>query len=516
MGILDSARTFVANLFGRPTTDQIVAAKRREYLASSRYLQIKAKYDAAQSTYSNAGYWKGVDALSARQANNPYVRKTLRERSRYLCANNCHARGITLAIANDMIGTGPRLQVLFDDESVCDAVESAWNEWANAVSLGQKLHTMHLASEVDGEAFCVLTNNPGLQSSVQLDVSLRECEMVTTPIGIAPLSLNYVDGIEYDAYGNPTVYHVLREHPGDILTSSAIYEFDRVPARSILHWFREDRPMQFRGIPTLTPAMSILAQLGRYSQAVLMAAEIAADFAAFIYTDQKPGDELSDSEWEELSVKPWSTTSVTKGTVQALPDGWRMEQLKPTQPITGYGEYTKALLREACHALLIPYNIANADFEGDSYAGGRMSLQVYQRQIKVRRSHFKTRILDRIFAAWLDEATRIPKLLPAGIPLNITAIPHSWFFDGWGHVDPTKEATAITTRLSNFTTNLAKECAENGDDWRKMIRQRATEIEMQKKYGVLILPPGTPPLDSTTGEEPNGSQADIAQEVNDA
>lgn len=503
MGILSAVRSLLSGGAAQKVAD----ARKREYYASQRYAQIKAKYDAAQTTLSNQSYWAGADSLSAVGSNRADVRRNLRERSRYLCANSCHARGITLSIANDMVGTGPRLQILFDDEGKCDAIESAWNEWAGAVNLGQKLHTFHLSSEVDGESFLLLTKNPTLPTSVQLDIRIRETEMIADTKAAAGLS-NYIDGITYDSYGNPVAYDLLRNHPGDTtFWGGATQEFDAIPARFVLHWMREDRAGQSRGIPTLTPALPILAQLSRYSLAVLMAAEIAADFAVFIYTDQLP-DEGSNNE----QPKPWETAQVNKGMIQALPDSWRAEQLKPTQPITGYGEYTKALLREACHAMLIPYNIANADFEGDSYAGGRMSLQVYQRQIKVRRSHFKNRILDRIFAAWLSEAVLIPKLLPDGIPANVSAIPHAWYFDGWGHVDPTKEAAAITSRLSNFTTTLAMECAENGSDWRKVIRQRATEIEMQKKLGVLILPPGTPPLDTGSTSDPS-SQEQIAQEV---
>ena len=60
--------------------------------------------------------------LSAAAANSPDVRRILRNRSRYEIANNSYARGITLTLANDVVGTGPRLQMLTADpasESVC-------------------------------------------------------------------------------------------------------------------------------------------------------------------------------------------------------------------------------------------------------------------------------------------------------------------------------------------------------------------------------------------------------------
>ena len=67
-------------------------------------------------------------------------------------------------------------------------------------------------------------------------------------------------------------------------------------------------------------------------------------------------------------------------------------------------------------------------------------------------------VLDRILAAWFDEAALIPGLLPAGLG-PIAEWPHQWFWDGHEHVDPAKEANAQATRLANHTTTLADEYA---------------------------------------------------------
>ncbi len=45
------------------------------------------------------------------------VRRILRNRARYEVANNSYARGIVLTLANDVIGTGPRLQMLAEGKS---------------------------------------------------------------------------------------------------------------------------------------------------------------------------------------------------------------------------------------------------------------------------------------------------------------------------------------------------------------------------------------------------------------
>jgi len=53
--------------------------------------------------------------MSADAAATVEVRRTLRNRARYEVANNSYARGIVLTLANDTVGTGPRLQMLTND-----------------------------------------------------------------------------------------------------------------------------------------------------------------------------------------------------------------------------------------------------------------------------------------------------------------------------------------------------------------------------------------------------------------
>ncbi len=77
-----------------------------------------------------------------------------------------------------------------------------------------------------------------------------------------------------------------REHPGDD-AFSLTENYDTIDASSILHYFRSDRPGQIRGIPDITPALPLFAQLRRFTLAVLAAAETAADFAGILYTDAR-------------------------------------------------------------------------------------------------------------------------------------------------------------------------------------------------------------------------------------
>jgi capsid protein len=85
--------------------------------------RIWARYDTAQTTVDNVRHWANADGLSANAAASPEVRRIMRNRSRWEVANNSYARGIVLTLANDVIGAGPRLQILTDDSKTNRHIE---------------------------------------------------------------------------------------------------------------------------------------------------------------------------------------------------------------------------------------------------------------------------------------------------------------------------------------------------------------------------------------------------------
>jgi lambda family phage portal protein len=435
---------------------------------------LRARYDAAVTNDDSRRHWANADGLSANAANSAEVRRVLRNRSRYEVANNSYARGIVLTLANDVIGTGPRLQMLTEDAEANRRIEREFAAWAKAVNLAEKLRTLRTARAEDGEGFAILTSNRKLPTLVQLDLRLVEADQVCTP-DLSSLDANAVDGIVFDAAGNPVEYHVLKEHPGET-ARRFILEYDRVPAESVLHWFRADRPGQARGVPDIMPALPLFAQLRRFTLAVIAAAETAADFAGILYTDAPAGGESE-------AAEPFEPIELEQRALVTMPGGWKMSQLQAEQPATTYAEFKKEILNEIARCLNMPFNVAAGNSSGYNYASGRLDHQTYFKAIRVDQSHLECIVLDRILAAWLDEAALIAGLLPANLGPFVDWS-HQWFWDGQEHVDPAKEASAQATRLANHTTTLAHEYARQGRDWEEALRQRAKEIALMQELGL--------------------------------
>ncbi|WP_176014463.1 hypothetical protein [Victivallis sp. Marseille-Q1083] len=85
---------------------------------------VRGRFDAASTNPDNARHWSSAEFLSADAEASSDVRRILRTRARYEINNNSYARGIVLTLANDSVGTGPRLQLLSDDEPLNRSVET--------------------------------------------------------------------------------------------------------------------------------------------------------------------------------------------------------------------------------------------------------------------------------------------------------------------------------------------------------------------------------------------------------
>jgi lambda family phage portal protein len=442
--------------------------------------RVRGRFDAAQSA-DDSRHWANADYLSADAALTPEVRRIIRARARYERANSAYVHGICTTKSNDLIGTGPKLQLTSGDAAADRAIARAWYDWSWSVNLPDKLRVAAEAKIVDGEAFAVFFTNRRLDPrGVQLDLRLVEADMVASPSmtylkDVSPDG-SLVDGIEFDADGNIAAYHVLRTHPG-ANHSLGSWTADRVDADRVLHWFRATRPGQHRGLSELASCLRLCADLRRYTSAVIRAAEIAADLAAFVHSNSPAA--LVDE------VDPFAAIEIEKGTLTTLPEGWDVSQLKAEQPTNTHQAFTRTILGEVARGVNLPYHKAAFDASSYNYSSARLDANLHEQNVRVERDELERAWIDRIFRAWLDEALLLPDLVPPDLarPFSWT---WTWRWDGHDGVDPVKEANAAETRLATLTTTLAAEYGRQGKDWEVELRQIAAERQLMEQLGLSI------------------------------
>lgn len=421
--------------------------------------QLQAAYDAAQTNELNKKYWGNVDSLSANEANSPEVRKTLRERARYECHEaNPLLKGVVHTLANDVIGTGPKLQMQLPDQALNREIERHFHAWCRETRLAKKLRTLRIARLVDGEGFAQLITNRRLRHLVQIDLRVFEADRCASPWSLWDRE-NEVDGIRFDEAGNPLEYLRLRTHPGG--PEGGSQEVETIAAERIIHLFRQDRAEQYRGIPEITTALPLAALLRDYILAVLHNVRTNAKFTAIMQTKAAAVTETGDS--YDRDVIPYDFQDIDYDMLTALPAGWEMKQFQSSHPMATFDMFVREITRMLGRCLLLPYGITAADSSGYNYSSGRLDHQQYNHAIRVDRHEIELECLDRVLEQWFDEAM-LAGLIPAELGARIEYLPHMWFWDSRGHADPLKEANAQAVALKSGTSHRASAYAALGKD----------------------------------------------------
>ena len=118
-------------------------------LTTGAEIVLAVRYDAL-TLYDLRNHWLWADSMSIDASLDHDTRRGLRERARYEIANNSYAMGVALAIANAVVGTGPRLQAFVDDRDLEKDVEWTFDDWAEEIHLAEKLRAMRFARFQDG------------------------------------------------------------------------------------------------------------------------------------------------------------------------------------------------------------------------------------------------------------------------------------------------------------------------------------------------------------------------------
>jgi len=415
-------------------------------------------------------------------------REVMQKRCRYEVRNNCYLKGIINSYVYEIVGTGPTLQMLTDNDRFNSEVEDLFNnEFALICDAGKRqdfggmLRTGLKDTSIMGEELTTFRSVSNNLSPVQLRIQAINPLRLTTPI-ININSDTTFDGVDIDPVTTEALYYyIYKHHPGG---QSASTEWEKIPADQILHFFFHDESEQFRGSPTIAPALPLAASLRRYTLAVVAAAEQAANISGVIQSTLGNIDPDLVAAMDEVEI--------ARNSLLTLPLGYEAHQFKPEQPTTTYKAFKAELVAEIGRCMSMPYIVAASNAQGYNYSSGRLDLQDWWKTTAVIRHMLQTSKIEHIFYRWIAEARMIPGYFRRytrvlqNLPLR--KLKHTWNWPGHEHVDPQKEANAQGQRLTNKTTTLAEEWARKGKDWERAMEQIAREtkkiMELEQQYGL--------------------------------
>ncbi len=430
--------------------------------------QVRGGYDAARGGNETVNLWRLASSLDADACNSLGVRRKLRNNSREEQSNNGYCAGIVSTQSNYVIGTGPKLRLLTRSTPFNQMVEARWAAWCKATHFALKLRTMCSAKTGDGEGVGILFDNPNATDPVSLDLRLVECDQLTAPV-MRTNDANYIDGVHFDEFGNPTDYDILKRHPGSTWYAAIVRpEYDTVPAKFVLHWFARKRAGQHRGVPDLAPSLSLFGTSRRYREAVVAAAETAADFAAIM--------EMGSAGISDDLVAPFTSIPIEKRMLMMSPAGATARQMKAEQPATTYESFNRGMISEEARPLNMPYNIAACDSSRYTFSGGQLDHLTYFVSVGVERQDCGFMVLDKTFPMWFEQAAHI-----YGWHVDATPAPkHTWGWNKKPQNDPVKTANARKISVGFGGTLLSDIYDEDGEDYDDKIER------MADGYGVTV------------------------------
>lgn len=443
--------------------------------------RVNARFDNARHTPETESLFRNADSLAMTAALSPSVRKTVRTRARYVVFNCPYGWGIVDTFATHVVG--PWVTVSFPQSGVPESrrtkVANDFDAWALKADFWQKLKTLVRAKVTDGEAFATFFTDPTIvddTNKVTLNLATIECDRVESYTE-AITRENEIDGIRFDQYGHPKEYRILKYHPGDYRAIKNIkYKGGEwIKADCVIHYFETLRPEQVRGVSDFVSALDIPAEQKSYRSSVTTTAINAASVSGVLSTDMVP--ECFDNEDNSLGkcamdVKPNTVFQAQRGAFISLPEGWHITQLQAQQPTSIYPDFVRSLIAELARCLSMPVNIAMCDSSKHNFASARLDHTTYGDKINDVRSVLVTKVLDRVFFAWLDEYA-----LREGLDdKTVAALRRTeWMFTERRAADVMKDASADNTRLGNATTSYASIYATEGKDWQREVRQAVEE-----------------------------------------
>ena len=419
----------------------------------------------------------------------------LRLHSRDLAQNNCYGRNYIELCSTHIVGTdgvvleskvegykGPRADVN-------KAIEKAWDKWCQKVTCDGRLSFIEVQQQIamsvarDGECFIVLHRGfPANDFRFALEIlDATQVDWLYEEFPDAN-GVRTQMGITHDQWGKPLGYWVWSADPLDY-TARVVRKF--IPAKNIIHVYREDRVRGVRGIPWMTASMPMLNMLGQLLNAELASAIAGANQFGVIESDFGEDNESPDD--YAISEDPRDTAQeITSEEVSwlGLAPGQKATFPPTMHPNPHLSGFTQNILHAISASNQVAYHSLTGDVSQANYSSARVALLNERDNWKKLQKWFTKQCMDPIFEAWIQMAVLSGEL---NVPLSAEAAckPH-WWARSWEWVDPENDIKASILAIRSGMSTHAEELGTQGRNWRRVFEQLATEQAYQRDLKVNI------------------------------
>lgn len=465
-----------------------------------------SNYGASHAKKSLAGWLYGGGSANEDIQDNL---STLRQRSRDLYMGVPLATGAIKTCRTNVVGSGLKLKSQVDYEALGMPEEEARNLeskierefalWADSTACDlERLDNFYELQQLaflnwlmSGDVIATLPVTKRANMPYDLRIHLIEADRLSNPYG--SMDPNIVGGVETNAAGEVVAYHISKHHP--LSYSRTETGWVRVEAwgektgrRNVIHIMSRERIGQRRGVPFLAPVIEALKQLGRYTDAELVAAVVSGMFTVFIEKDSASSDgafgEMISLE-EQVDADNDNTIELAPGAIVDLNEGEKANAMNPGRPNSAFDGFVVAICRQIGAALEIPYELLVKNFNA-SYSASRGALLEAWKMFKMYRTWLATDFCQPVYEEWFYEAVAKGRIPAPGFfadPIRRKAFTGAeWNGPAQGLLNPVQEVNAAEKRVQNGFSTRDREAMEmNGSDFYRNATQLKREEAIMKE-----------------------------------
>lgn len=495
MNVLERAIAAVAP----QTAMKRAAARRKLKIIDSGY----GNYGASRTKKSLIGWIYGGGSAHEDIEENLCV---LRERCRDLYMGVPLATGALKTCRTNVVGSGLRLKSQIDYEvlgikeeearSLESKIEREFALWADSPACDlERLDNFYELQQLaflnwlmSGDVIATLPITKRVNMPYDLRICLIEADRLSNPN--TSTDPHIIGGVETNDDGEVIAYHISSHHPLSCdMTESG---WTRVQAwgektgrRNVIHIMNRERIGQRRGVPFLAPVIEALKQLGRYTDAELVAAVVSGMFTVFIEKDSVSSDSVLSGiipEEEQVDAEDDTSIELAPGAIVDLNKGEKAHDMNPGRPNTAFDGFVVSICRQIGAALEIPYELLVKHFTA-SYSASRGALLEAWKMFRMYRTWLANDFCQPIYEEWFAEAVAKGRIPAPGFfadPIRRKAfLGAEWNGPAQGLLNPVQEVDAAEKRVQNGFSTRDREAMEmNGSDFYRNAAQLKREEKL--------------------------------------
>lgn len=413
----------------------------------------------------------------------------LKEQARYLDANLDIFRGALNTLTQNVVGGSgisiephPTKANGDIDDDLAEVISAGWDEWCEHPEVTGE-HDWASCCRLlcrswlrDGEAFNhhLLGNVKGHRHSTDVPFSIEMVDTDLIPyqlIGIGSKKIH--QGIEYNDWGRPTLYHALDGHPGESFSSKS----KTIPADRIDHLKMIDRIGQRRGVSLFASILLRMDDIKDYEDSERIAARIGAAMAGFIKkgsADMYKMDVMGED--DELEARGMEFRS---GMIfDDLRPGEEIGTIDTSRPNAQLEAFRNGQLRAASSPIYMTYSSFSKNYDG-TYSSQRQELVEGYGAYGILSAEMISKLYKPTYKDWLKMAVLSGKItLPAGMSVGMaskalyTPPQMPW-------IDPVKEAKAWESLKANDFASRIEIIRKRGANPRDLLNQKKRWSKMK-------------------------------------